>query len=570
MRPRRNNFNLSHRRNFTCGMGELIPILCEQAIPGDTWSMSNEIVVRLQPMVVPIMHEIKCQTHYFFVPNRLLYPFTPLPSGAAAGETYWESYIRQENLSSLSVSLPRFIPSTPAQCGLYSLWDYFGFPVTNSIELPQTSGQVEGQDFFAPLDMPWRAYNLVYFQYYMDESVPLLQNENSLTSWTVRRRAWEKDYFTAARPQRQRGVPPALPVSITPNVLGHPTTPNPRGNGLFQYAHWHPGTPRTPAVVSTTSVPQSFDLPPAPTQNMQVAAVANENYNQNIARSGNTQAGIWLDDLVGALQFNSQTFNISDLRLAFQTQKFLERNSRAGTRYTSFLRSHYGVSPSDARLNRAEYIGGTHQQVVISEVLQTAPETSGNPDRPLGSMGGHGLAADGQFAGRYFVEEHGIIIALLSIMPKPGYQDGINRQWLYRSPIDFYFPELAHLSEQGIYRAEITSRYSYPGYRDPRRDMEIFGFTGQYDEHRVKHDMVMSDMRLLNGAPVPATTPYWNLVRKFNTENVFLNPDFFACTPRTDPFLVDNIRHCIVNVQHNIKATRPMPVIAEPGLVDHF
>jgi hypothetical protein len=265
---------------------------------------------------------------------------------------------------------------------------------------------------------------------------------------------------------------------------------------------------------------------------------------------------------------------VSDLRLAFQTQKWLERNARAGTRYTEFLRSHFGVSPTDARLDRPEYIGGTKMPVIVSEVLQTSQTNSSTSTKGasiLGTMGGHGLAADGQYAGSCNVQEYGIIVGLLSVMPKPSYQDGINRQWLRRLPTDFYFPEFARLSEQAIKQVEIFAGF---GSAD---DTRTFGYTGQYDEMRIKNDMVCSEMRKL--APTPSfpngrdQLSYWNLTRHFlkgGDDIPQLNSEFITCVPRKDIFLVQDVPGLIVNCQNIIRAVRPMPALAEPGLIDHF
>ena len=149
---------------------------------------------------------------------------------------------------------------------------------------------------------------------------------------------------------------------------------------------------------------------------------------------------------------SATTFNVADLRLAFQIQKFLERNARAGARYTEFLRSHFGVSPRDERLQRPEYIGGSKAPVIISEVLQTG---SSDATSPQGNMSGHGIAVNSQFCGKYRASEFGVIIGMLSVMPRTMYQTGHDRQWLRRTKYDFYFPEFANLSEQAILNAEV-------------------------------------------------------------------------------------------------------------------
>ena len=207
---------------------------------------------------------------------------------------------------------------------------------------------------------------------------------------------------------------------------------------------------------------------------------------------------------------SATTFNVADLRLAFQIQKWMERNARAGVRYTEFLRSHYGVAPRDERLNRPEYIGGSKAPVIVSEVLQTSSTST----TPQGNMAGHGLSADKAYIAKYHAQEFGVVVGLMSIMPRSSYQQGIDRQWLRRSRYDFYSPEFANLSEQGIERAEIYATTSGTENRT------IFGFKGRYDEMRFKRSMVCGKMR--------TSYDYWHLGRKFASAPL-LNEEFIKC-----------------------------------------
>ena len=244
------------------------------------------------------------------------------------------------------------------------------------------------------------------------------------------------------------------------------------------------------------------------------------------------------------------TFDVADLRLAFQIQRWMERNQRAGVRYTEFLKSHFGVAPSDDRLQRPEYIGGTRSPIIISEVLQTS-ETGTTPQ---GTLAGHGLGIQAGFAGKYHVKEYGLIIGIMSIMPKAAYQQGINRQWIRRTRYDFYFPEFANLSEQAILRGEIyTNNVSAD-------NNTIFGYQGKYDEMRIKHSMVCDDMR--------DTYDYWHLGRQFSSAPL-LNSSFIQCVPDKRIFAAESEPGLIVSFANNIKALRPLPILAEPGRIDH-
>ena len=278
-------------------------------------------------------------------------------------------------------------------------------------------------------------------------------------------RAWTKDYFTSSLPWQQRGTAPALPISgITHAVFRSDAVTQSAGNtpaGLF---------------ASTAGAPDH------------TINVNNLNGRSNILNA------LQKNDVDLS---NATTFNVSDLRLAFQIQKWMERNARAGARYTEFLKAHYGVSPRDERLQRPEYVGGSKSPVIVSEVLQTSAVT-GQPT-PQGNMAGHGISADKTFVGKYHAQEFGLMMGIMSVMPKPAYQQGIDRQWLRRSRYDFYSPEFANLSEQAIELGEI--------YAQATGNRSIFGYQGRFDEMRVKNNQVVGLMR--------TDFNYWHLGRIF-------------------------------------------------------
>ena len=249
----------------------------------------------------------------------------------------------------------------------------------------------------------------------------------------------------------------------------------------------------------------------------------------------------------------ASTFDIADLRLAFQIQKWMERNARAGVRYTEFLRAHFGVSPRDERLQRPEYIGGSKAPCIISEVLQTS---STDATTPQGNLAGHGITVSDAYCGKYHAQEFGLIIGIMSIMPRSAYSQGIDKQWLRKTKYDFYFPEFANLSEQAILNAEICATGT------SSHNQDIFGYQGRYDEMRTKNSQIVSGMR--------TTFDYWHLGRQFNTGSPpVLNGDFIKCVPRKDIFAVPSEPGLIINFANIIKSFRPLPYMAVPGLIDH-
>lgn len=498
--PGRSQFDLSYSKLLTCDMGQLIPIMCDEVVPGDMLTIGNEMVIRYQPLVAPILHEVNAYVHYFFVPYRLLWD-------------QWEDFITRGVTGDLEPVIPRWSPTNNA---LLSLWDYLGFPVG----IVPTGA--------LPLDFPRRAYNLVYNEYYRDET---LIAEVALTNESILRRAWTKDYFTSALPWQQRGTAPALPISGSTNAewAAAITLAN-------QALAW-------PTVSGTTEANFKYNVSNrAPYDGGSKGALELGKATVVIPKAN-------LDDNTVDLS-SATTFDVADLRLAFQIQKWMERNARAGARYTEFLRAHYGVSPRDDRLQRPEYIGGSKSPVIVSEVLQTGQSGT----TPQGNMAGHGLVADQSYVGRYHAEEFGLIIGIMSVMPAPMYQQGIDRQWLRRTSFDFYSPEFANLSEQAIERAEIYA----DGVEVDNRT--IFGYQGRFDEMRVKRNMAVAEMR--------TTFDYWHLGRVFAAAPL-LNQQFIECNPTKRIFADQDDPGLIVSVGNKIIANRPMPISAEPGLIDH-
>lgn len=490
LQPRRSMFDLSYEKKFTCDMGQLIPVMCDEVVPGDFVKIGNQAIIRMQPLVAPVLHEINMYVHYFFVPNRILWDG-------------WEDFISGGVDGDDASVLPTWEPTDTSEG---SLWDYFGLPISTD-----PNGAY-------PVDFIRRAYSRIYNEYYRDQT---LQNEVDEDNESILLRNWEKDYFTSSLPWQQRGTAPALPIAGTTNAVWQASTfPSVAGSMNVQVDH--------------VNVNQPYLLP-----------------------GGNFPVGS--ANILGAFNANTvdlstaTTFDIADLRLAFQIQKWMERNARTGSRYTEFLHAHFGVSPRDERLQRPEYIGGSKSPVIISEVLQTS---STDATTPQGNLAGHGITVSNAYAGKYNVKEFGFIIGIMSIMPRTAYQQGINRQFIKRTKYDYYFPEFCNLSEQAIEKAEICATDS------AAHNTAIFGYQGRYDELRIKQNLVCSQMR--------TSYNYWHLGREFDPLNPpALNSDFITCVPRKDVFAVPTEPGLIVSFGNVIKAFRPLPLSAEPGLIDH-
>ena len=506
-RVERSVFNLSYEKKMTMDMGQMIPVICDEAVPGDIWEIGNSCLVRFQPLLAPIMHSVKVRFYSFFVPYRIL-------------DDNWEEFITRGEDGNTALILPKFDPNdptTPADVvAKYSLWDYLGFPI--DIVPPSEA---------SPIAYPKLAYYRIWNEYFRDQNLQTEIDGTDPDVFGILNRNWTKDYFTSALLTQQRGAAPALPV------VGS-------GNVIFDL----PYSDFTVAGTANIGTPR-FGIGSVYADTIDIERQSDSSYNGN---------DDWVQAYNDMFTNNNEldvasltSVDISDLRLAFQLQVWMERNNRAGVRYTEFLQSHFRVSPRDDRLQRPEYIGGTSNDVIISEVLQTSESTGSSKQ---GNMAGHGISVQSTGIGKYRVQEFGLVMTLMCVTPVPAYQNGINKQWLRRTTFDFYFPEFAHLSEQAILNEEICVRSSAA---DPDGSLNngVFGYTGVYNEMRYKPSMVCADMR--------DDFKFWHLGRIFDHSSPpALNSDFVECVPRKDIFAVPTEPGLFVNVGNhlNVLGTR--------------
>lgn len=484
-------FNLSYEKKLMCDMGQLIPILHDEMVPSDVFNIGNQLTIRMQPIVAPIMHEINAYIHYFFVPYRILWDD-------------WEDLITGGVDGSEAPTLPKW---TASDYSVGSLWDFFGFPtlVVNGVG--------------RPTDFMRRAYNMIYNEYYRDQN--LVSEIDITTAEDVQLRSWEKDYFTSALPWQQRiASPPAFPITGIIDVDGkdaHILIKNTADSATRQMYF-----KATSGNIEGASVPSS----------------------DGYMRWVNPQLEVDLEDSV--------SFNVADLRLTIATQRWLEVNARAGARLEEFTDGHFNIKPGDARVQRPEYIGGSKTPILISEVLQTSEDGS----TPQGNLAGHGISVDSRKIGTYRAREYGIIMGILSIMPRAAYSQGINRQWLTDTKFDYYFPEFANLSEQGIWQAELVALNVGASNKD------IFGYQGRWDHMRHKQNLVVGDLR--------STYDYWHLARQFSGAQT-LNQTFLECDGTSAElkriFAAPSEPGFIVSVGNIIRAVRPLPITSNPSIL---
>ena len=457
---RRSKFGLSHSFKFSCDMGNLVPIMCEDVSPGDTFRLNTDAVVRFAPMLAPLMHEIDVYTHYFFVPNRLTW-------------TNWENFITGGERGD-DVSVVPTITSPSGGFGVSSLVDYlYGCNV-----------DAEGLTVDA---MPARAYQLILNEWYRQQDlqdsrlISFADGPDTTTDLSLYNRNWNKDYFTSCLPFQQKGPAVLLPLSGNAPVIG--TAPV-SGLGTFAQtfstnassAYFTDGTGADPVTTTANWVGSGGSGTSG--QGYVIEEDPNNSGFPNIRANADVPTSTLEADLS---KVSSATIN--DLRQSFQLQRWLEANMRCGSRYTESILSHFGVHSPDQRLQRPEFLGGGRSPVVFSEVLQTS-ETS-STGTPQANMAGHGFGAHRSHQFVKSFPEHGWVIGLMSIVPVSSYSgQGVDRRFTRFSKYDYLWPLFAHLGEQPVLNKEVYAQ----GFADPAADEGVFGYQPRYQEYRKRRD----------------------------------------------------------------------------------
>lgn len=511
--PPRATFDLSYDLKLTLPMGKLIPIHVQECIPGDTFRHSTQSLLRCMPLVTPVMHNVNVYTHSFFVPNRILWK-------------NWEDFITGGHDGHADPALP-YIDTLEDAPNEGSLADYLGVPI-------KANGVTQlGESINA---LPFAAYERIWFDYYRDQNLqdlePIELTNGSQTSPTIARimelknRSWQHDYFTSALPFAQKGDAVNIPIG---------------GEGEVKY---------TPLGVAD----RLYDLDisqPNPNPLYAPDGLLTDGTGGIYGKDGMNVTPASLDVSKNhTATFQNGTSTINDLRTAYALSRWLEKNARSGSRYNENTWANFHVKIPDSRLQRAEYLGGSKSNMVISEVLQTS-ETTDTSNTPQGNMVGHGISVDSGKEYSYRCVEHGYIITIMSIMPKTAYQQGIPRHFLKKDRFDYYWPDFAHLGEQPVYQAEIYANYQ------TNTPNEVFGYLPRYSEYRYNESRVAGAMR--------TTLKNWHFGRIFSNKPA-LNEQFLKCVPRKDPFAVidPDVHEIVAHVFHRITATRPIPKYGIP------
>lgn len=512
--PNTNQFDLSFDNKLTLDMGKLVPVLCQETLPGDHFSITPEMLLRFAPLIRPIMHPINSFIHLFYVPKRIVWKkFDDFISGndPAVAPIYFQGDV-----------------ANPLNVQAGSIFDYFGLPISTNL-----TEKIDAT--------PFMAYLKIFNEYFQDqnndtdyntlkETLSEIENSNGIilpadlditaySDFPIFNRAWEHDYFTSALPFAQKGDAVNIPLQLVQLIGDTETT----------LAKQTDGDPSPTGHIYSNSGTLAVDLGGGGLDELTVLH------------------GITTIDGAGA----ELAGTINQLRVAMQLQKFLEKAARSGTRYNEFIKAQWNVNIGDDRISRPEYIGCIKNNVVIQEVLQTS-QTSG--DSALGDYGGHATSVVRGNTLKYFCPENGWIIGILSVMPRTAYFQGIPKKFSRMEQLDYPFPDFAHIGEQAVLNKEIY----YSNADSTEINNATFGYEPQFSDLKYNAGEVHGDFR--------TNMKDWHLAFDFATRPV-LNEEFINASPSKRIFAVveEGVHSLYAHVYFKIDAKRRIPFYTNPS-----
>lgn len=540
---RRSVFDLSYRHLTSMNVGYWYPVYIREVYPGDSDRCIAKFLARATGgFTRPVMDNLFLDQQFYFVPNRQIMADWDKVMGDP-GTNAWAP-VRETN-----VPLTYFAGGSSANYK-GTLADYFGLAYN-------TSSRPEGSSNSRYSILPFRAYAKIWNDWLRDQNVDQPVNLNTAsvlspyepirgntTAWDVNNYTGMPapcskvhDYFTSALPAPQRGTAVNLFNGQEFNVdVTSAASPFPSGGNLYLYPRNQNPTTAINALYMDTENDGAVKVFQTPTQPS----------GANTTISGSNLTVVPSDD----------PLTVNDLRLAFQTQKLLERSARSGSRYVEYVRAAFGVDPGDYRLQRPEYLGGKRTPINI----QSVPQTSASSENAyLGELGAYSVTGGVAKYTKGFVE-HGWVIGIACLRYYHTYQQGVQKFWTRSKRTDFFDPVFSNIGEQPIMQTEL--------YGSADKDA-IFGYQEAWADLRYSPNRVSGALR---SVPGEVGLSVWHFADLYDNAPV-LGAQFIHENPdnvdRTLNVHMDTEDQFIVDFYFDCKSARCLPTYSVPSLIDH-
>lgn len=527
----RSGFDLSHSLLTTMSVGHLVPILVDEVLPGDTRKISVTQLLRATTPVLATMDTSYCDIAGFVVPLRLLW-------------SHFKEFFGENTAGPWAPSTSYIIPQAQLMCSdnskyNNSFYDYIGIPspaVNNSA--------VTISDLYS------RAYKLIWNEWYRDQNtqtpitidkgdgmyIPDIATEfNGDNILKVNKL---HDYFTSALPAPVKGSVNLSLSGQLPVLTGT--------SHQFQSSMTH-----NFATLSNSS-------------NTNVSSGPLASVNSVLARMGTSSnptanEQVTIDNMY--VDLNNTTITLENIRQATAILHLFENRALYGSRYREQIASSFGVSISDTTDMVPRYCFGFRTPININEVVQN----SATSDTPLGTTAGNSVTINRSSGFKISSQEHAIFMVFAYIRTNQSYQNGIEKQFLRKTDLDFYWPELAHISNQKIDEIELFVSDS------ETVNNRAFGYQEYAAPYRYKSNRVSGLMR--------STSSGGTLINNYAGFDVYHYANSFSSAPvLNSSFMVQdsnafkrtlaitNQPDFFANFYFNYQAYRVMPVYSVPGL----
>lgn len=543
--PSKNVFNLSYRNRLSAIMGQLIPVLHKEVIPGDRWRVSMDSLIRLAPLKAPVFDGVHADFHAFFVPNRILDPkwkeFITDGNSLDVGSVVFDEDTRPSPLYFLANDYYNVVGSAQENFGFHisGLFDYLNLHVCTY----DTDGAPDFPDTVLDGDvrlnaLPILGYHKIWSDWYRNERLESgfalggdgftslvfktsddrviealrYSGSESLDSdqfSALHKRNYKKDRYTTALPEPCIGGPVMIP-----------------GAGASGQINVTDGTGKDVLVGSLSSADDQYGIVGSPTA--------------DLTTSSNLMVQL----------ADAATATIQELKTAFKMYSFFMKDTYNGNRYVEFMESHYNVRVPDATVDRAIFLGRARVDIRFGEVFQTSGQTV-EGENSLGDYAGRGVGAGSSFLFDDTFYEHGQLYVIMSIVPNQTYFQGIDPKFLKKDRFDYFFPEFQNIGDVAINTRELYFNGTLAGD-------SVFGYQSRWYEYKAFTDEIHGDF-LPNNQGEGSNMSFWNMAR-YMENSPLLSAKFVNVTPRNAPFVQisewsDNY---LIDIQWNIKALRPI------------